>query len=408
MSKRLVLWLAFLAVHAVVAMLGWWWPNQPMGDVYLVYEPWSTNALNGHGIVGITEPFVYPVLALVPMIAAHALAWIGGYTVGWAILMVILDAVAFAVLVGTARSRPRVLAAWFWLAFLLVLGPIAMYRIDAVVVPLALLGLLWLTRRPALASALVTLAAWIKVWPAALVLAAVIAVRRRVGVVLAAGGVSVLVAGAVVALGGAAHLFGFIGEQTGRGLQIEAPVSTVYLWQAVAGVEGSFLYYDRDILTFQVTGPGVDAVIAVMTPLLAITVAAVAAIGIVKSARGAAFVRLAPPLAVALVLAFIVVNKVGSPQFESWLIAPLTWWIVLDRRAARVPAILGLVIAGATQLVYPLLYGGVLAAAALPIAVLTARNLLLVVLLAYVVWVLVRVPAPVRALSARPTSIRVP
>ena len=42
----------------------------------------------------------------------------------------------------------------------------------------------------------------------------------------------------MVAAGGGAHLLGFVAGQTGRGLQLEAPVSAIYLWQAVAGVTG--------------------------------------------------------------------------------------------------------------------------------------------------------------------------
>ena len=50
--------------------------------------------------------------------------------------------------------------------------------------------------------------------------------------------------------------------------------------------------------------------------------AAVAGLGAFKAWRGASFVRLFPPLALALVLAFIVFNKVGSPQYMTWIIAP--------------------------------------------------------------------------------------
>ena len=53
-------------------------------------------------------------------------------------------------------------------------------------------------------------------------------------------------------------MFGFVADQTGRGLQLEAPVSTFYLWRAVARIPGSFIYYDHELLTFQVSGPEVD------------------------------------------------------------------------------------------------------------------------------------------------------
>lgn len=398
MKNRALLWTGFVVVHLIVARLGWILPNQPMGDVYLVYEPWADDALDGRDIVGITAPFVYPQLALVPMLLARALAWIGGYIVAWSILVTALNAAAFAVLVGRGHSRARVSAAWFWLVYALVLGPIGMYRIDAITVPLAVGGLLWLCGRPALAAALLAIATWMKVWPAALIAAAVVALRRRLTVIASAGVVTALVLGVIIALGGWSHAFGFIGEQTGRGLQIEAPVSAFYLWQAVAGVSGSFLFYDPDILTFQVTGPNVDIVIAAMTPLLVVAVLALAGLGAYKAWRGASAVRLLPPLALALVLAFIVFNKVGSPQFQAWLIAPLVFWIVLDRRRAATVAALSLVSAALTQVVYPIVYGGVLNAQPVPIALLTARNILLVVLLVLAVAAIARVPA--RAVSA--------
>lgn len=394
MANRGVLWVVFVLVHLFVAALGWVLPNQPMGDVYLVYEPWADAALEGREIVGITAPFVYPQLALVPMIAARALSWVGGYIIAWVVVVTALNAVAFAVLIGRARSRGRVAAAWLWLGYALLLGPIGMYRIDAVTVPLAVMGLLWLAGRPAAGTVLLAAATWMKVWPAGLIAAAFVARRRRMTVVAAAAGVSVIVLGGIVALGGWAHAFDFVGEQTGRGLQLEAPVSGFYLWQAVAGVPGSYPYYDTGLLTFQVVGPGVDIVIAAMTPVLAAAVLAVAMLGAHKAWRGATYVRLLPPLALALVLVLIVFNKVGSPQFQSWLIAPLVLWVALDRTRASTAAGLSLVSAALTQIVYPIVYGGVLEVQPIPVALLTVRNILTVILLGIVVGALIRVPTP--------------
>ena len=136
MSRR-ALWAIFVLVHVAVAAAGHVLPNEPMGDVYRVYEPWSLQALDGRGIVGITEAWVYPQLALVPMVLAHAFAPIAGYTVGWAIFVTLVDAAAFAVLVGRATSISRRTAAWFWLAYILLLGPVGLYRLEAVTVALA-------------------------------------------------------------------------------------------------------------------------------------------------------------------------------------------------------------------------------------------------------------------------------
>lgn len=394
-----MLWSAFLLVHLVTAWLGWVYPSQPMGDVVLVYEPWASTALGGGPIVGITETWVYPQLALVPMLLASGLSaplvpLLGvssAYLVGWAVLVVILDAVAFGVLVGRSPSHARRMAAWFWCAALLLLGPIALYRIDAITVPIAVIGGLWLVSRPAVAAALLTIGAWIKIWPGALLLAAVVAARARFRMLLTAvivsGGVIVL----LLLLGADTEILGFLTEQTGRGLQIEAVAATPFLWLAVAGA--ARIEYSFEILTFQITAPGVDAVAAALTPLMALAVLAVTAVGAVKAMRGAAFPRLFPPLALTLVALLIVTNKVGSPQFQTWLIAPVILWLVLDRVRARMPAVLVLALCLLTCLVYPLGYDALLRADALAVAVLTVRNVLLLVLLVVGVRALVRVPA---------------
>ncbi len=393
-----MLWAAFLLAHLLTAWAGWVYPSQPMGDVVLVYEPWASSALDGGPIVGVTETWVYPQLALVPMLVAKMLAAplvpllgvSGAYLIGWAALVVILDAVAFGVLVGRSPSRPRRVAAWFWCATLLLLGPIALYRIDAITVPIAVIGGLWLVRRPVVGAALLTVGAWIKIWPGALVLAAVIALRARMRVLFAALAVTVGVIAALLLLGADSEILGFLTEQTGRGLQIEAVAATPFLWLAVTGA--ARIEYSFEILTFQITAPGVDAVAAVLTPLMAVCVLAVAAVGALKAIRGASFPRLFPPLALALVTLLIVTNKVGSPQFQTWLIAPTILWLVLDRVRARVPAVVVLALCLLTCLVYPIGYDALLRADTLSVAVLTVRNVLLIVLLVLGIRALLRVP----------------
>ncbi|WP_282837031.1 glycosyltransferase family 87 protein [Microbacterium flavum] len=387
MSRRAVLWTAFVLVHVGVAALGFLLPNEPMGDVYRVYEPWSRQALDGRGIVGITEPWVYPQLALIPMILAHAFAWIAGYTVGWAILVTAMDAVAFAVLVGRGRSQPRAVAAGFWLAFIVLLGPVGLYRLDGFTVPLAILACLWLVGRPWVASMLLSVATWMKVWPAALLLAAVIAVRRRGAIVLGAVVVSALTLAGILIAGGGSSAFGFITEQTTRGLQVEAPIATPYLWGALLGIPGFQVYYSSALLTFQVTGTAIDPVIAAMTGVLVVTMVAISLLGAVAAARGARFASLFPVLSLTLVLGFVVANKVGSPQYLVWLVPSLVLGLVLRRDWWRAPAALAGVAAALTQLVYPLLYGGILIPEPVAVTALTLRNLVLIVLF---VWMLAR------------------
>ncbi len=393
MTRRSVLWAAFLLVHLGVAWLGFLMPNEPMGDVYRVYEPWSTNALEGHGIVGIDQSWVYPQLALVPKLLAHAFAWIAGYTVAWAIVVIAADAVAFAVLIGRARSTGRVTAAWFWLSYIALLGPVGLYRLDGFTVALAVLGCLWLVGRPWLASLLLSVATWMKVWPAAVIAAAVIAVRRRGALVGGAALVSAATLLGVAILGGGANAFGFIGDQTTRGLQVEAPISMAYLWGALLHTPGFFVYYDQHLLTFQVTGTQIDPVIAAMTPALVIAMLVVSALGVIAVVCGVRYATLFPTLSLALVLGFIVFNKVGSPQYLCWLVPSLVIGLILDRRRWTAPASVALFAALLTQLVYPLTYNGVLYPQVVPVSLLTLRNL---VLFALFVWMLVRLVALVR------------
>jgi hypothetical protein len=162
-------------------------------------------------------------------------------------------------------------------------------------------------------------------------------------------------------------------------------VATPYLWLAALGNESSFIYYSREILTFQVAGPNVDTVALFMTPLLGLAVAAIVAAGVRGVRRGAPVVRLLPPLILALVVALQLFNKVGSPQFLTWLIAPIVLGIVWRGRGYAVPAGIALALAALTQVVYPYLYWRLLAADPLLIAVLTVRNIGYLVLLGWAV-----------------------
>lgn len=417
MSRRVVLWVAFVVVHVVVAVLGYQQPSAPMGDVYLVYEPWSRCALFGGvdaasctlsdswQLPGVTEAWIYPQLALIPMALAWLFAWAVSYTPAWAITVSLANLGAFALLVGRGRSRGRVAAAWFWLAAIFLIGPVGIYRIDGFTVPLAIAGSLWLVRRPFVASVLLSAAVWMKVWPAAILAAGLVAVRRRLALVWGALAVSGGTVALVVLLGGASHVFGFVGDQTSRGIQMEAPVAGVYMILAALNVPEAWVYYDPDVLTFQVTGPQVDPLIVLMTPVLLLGIAGAAAIGAVKMWRGASFVRLFPPLALALVTAFIVLNKVGSPQYYVWVFAPVVMGLVLDRRRWFGPALLTLAIAGVTQLVYPLWYDGLMATRPFlgPVLLLELRNVLAVWLFVWAVVRLVRVPV---GRVARPADLR--
>lgn len=407
-----ILWAAFILAHLWLGLLNLYGDGYPMGDVTAVYKFWVDQAVINDFYVGIDSQWVYPIVAFVPMLLAFAFGSTL-YASTWLSMVMVLNCLAFGVLTGWGRKREHTAIAWWWVAFLFLLGPIALGRIDSITVPLAMIGVLLLVRHPRVAALILTIATWIKVWPAALLAAIVIAARERGHVVMVAVVSSLGIVAIALALGSGSNVFSFVSQQAGRGLQIEAPISTLWLWLAAAGVPDTFIYYDRAILTYQITGGGTDVAAALMTPLLGLAVLVVCALAIVATRRGSTTTQLLPSLALALVTAFMVFNKVGSPQFESWLAVPVVLGLITalgGGRSFRTPAVMVLVIAGITQIVYPYWYDYLLYLNPLMLIALTTRNVLLIVLFGWALAAVVRLalgttaPAAPAEVGSEPTS----
>lgn len=389
----LVLWSSFIVAHLWLGLVNLYGPGLPLGDVTNVYKYWTDQIfLNGFW-VGIDSAWVYPVLAIFPMLAAAAF----GQTLiasTWLSMILMLNAAAFFVLTGRRRRSRNHVAAWWWIGFVILLGPIALGRIDSVTVPIAIIGVLLIARRPALASVILTVAAWIKVWPVALITAAVIATKVRWRIVVAAAGFSVGIVGVAVLFGGGANVFSFVGQQAGRGLQVESPISTIWMWQAFSGLAGASVYYDQHILTWQVSGNGTTTASALMTPIMLLAVTAVVLMALLALRRGAPADALLATTALGLVSVLIAFNKVGSPQFIAWLAVPIVLGLTTryreDRRWFAVPAWMVLVTAALTQVIYPFLYAWLLVLNPIMLIVLTARNLLVFVIVGWAVLTLAR------------------
>jgi len=378
-----VLWGGFALVHVVLSVLALFAPGLPMGDVSIVYKQWMQTAVEGGGIAGVDTGWVYPILAWAP-IAASWLFGAAGYDLVWLVLVALTDAAAFAVLVH-GRRPARLVAARWWLLFLVLLGPIAVGRIDAFTAPPAIAGMLWAATRPGASALLLAAATWVKVWPAAILAAAVLVLRGRVRRILVPAAVSAVIVAGVVLVGGGEHVFSFVSDQTTRGLQIEAVVSTPWMWLSVVPGSGSYVWYAADINTFEMHGPATGTAADLMTPLLAVSMLAVALLGLRALRAGAPAERLFPLLALAFVVVFIDVNKVLSPQYVVWLAPPVIAGLVVGVDAFRTGARLTLAIAALTQLVYPYLYLFLLYSQWWMVLVLTVRNVLLLVLLGWVV-----------------------
>lgn len=394
-SNPVTVWIAFIAVHLVLGLLNLYAPGYPLGDVVSVYRLWSDQVIVAGYWVGVDSAWVYPIVAIFPMLAAQALyplasdipaltgtgsgPWL--YASTWLALVFLLDLLAFGVLTRWGRARERTAAAWWWVAFLLALGPIALGRIDSITVPLALVGALFIATRPLLAAVVLTIAAWIKVWPGALVVAMVVALRDRWRMLGAAAALSVGIVVLALSFGSGLNVLSFVSQQTGRGLQAEAPISTYWMWRAASGAADTQLYFDDALLTWQVRGPGTVQASDLMTPLLLLAVAGVVIIALLSLQRGASATALLAPSATALVVALIAFQKVGSPQFVSWLAVPVLLGLATGGKSFRLPAAIAVVIAALTHLMYPYLYGYLIGLVPLMLTVLTVRNGLYFVLL---------------------------
>jgi hypothetical protein len=374
------------------------------GDLPL-YRQWAMEGTLFGNWPGITFEWVYPIGALLPITVANALGPYL-YQLLWLLMIAGLNALSILVITDRGRRKNSYAAAWWWLGILVILSPVALLRLEGITAPLVIIALVLLARRPIVASALLALATWIKVWPAAVFLAVIGAFPRRRIAVFTGIAVSAGVALLVWALGGLQFLSGFVQMQSDRALQLEAPVTTPWLWLAVLHHPGSYIYNNLAISTREVIGPHDEIAIELMTPLMA--VAAVAILGLIVWAkhRGAEPARLLLVGALALAAAMVVFNKVGSPQYMLWLAPIIAVGIMQGWRPWRTPAVLMLVISGLTTLIFPILYMPLIAGDPTVATLLTLRNLLVVVLLGWAMRELVRIGA--RAATGIPADFRTP
>ena len=350
------------------------------GDLGL-YDYWSYMANNGAGWYGLVTDWVYPALAFVPIWLA-GLVTLLDYEIAWLALVFILNTDAALTLVKKTKSNKPfagTFASWAFLAALFAIGPVAVSRIDSVSAALAIFGLVAINRNQiATASAFFTIAGWIKIWPVALFVSLLATVEQKAKAlyVALAMTLSIVIVGLVT---GGTTVFGFITQQQDRGIQIESVMATLWMWLAKFGLAA--IFFDEQVLTNQVSGVLVQEVAAASNwlMLLALTITFLLAIRAIRAGRNRKEVFALASLTG--VLDLIVFNKVGSPQFMTWLAVALVAIIFLEVRSIKTPLVIGGTILLLTQLIYPVFYTELLGLQTLPLWLLTIRNLLLVWLL---------------------------
>lgn len=339
-------------------------------EVSLLYRYWYGQFAQGTFPPG-DVTWQYPPGAGLVIMAPGALPWLS-YFQAFVALALLADAVVTVALAHADRAR-LTHGAWYWALGLPLLLHIPLARYDVQTTALAVLALLALTARPAAAhrigGVLAGLGAMVKVWPA---LALIGTPRgRTTREAWTAAAVTALTLLAVLALLFAEPL-GFLRQQGDRGVQIESLGGTVLALARATGLWPGGVRFRFG--AFEYVGPYVSTV-----GHLALFLTAAAFIWLVFWRIRARRWTPATPLdaALAAVLLFTVTSRVISPQYLIWLLGLAAVCLTSRATVMRPVALLLLPAAALSALAYPVLYEDVVAGTWQGLAVMTARNALL-------------------------------
>ncbi len=337
-----------------------------VGDVYYYHRKIASLFDSGLSQTLIEYPTPVVWILWLPFAVTGGAAF--GYLIAFMAFMLALDA-AFTFALYRTGGRRHDVSIDFWILFVFLIGPLSYLRFDVLPAVLAGGALLAARRRPWVSGALTGLGAAIKLWPA-LLIAAFCAYRpdRR-----AAGWAFVAVGFGLAALslvtGGFSRLISPLTWQSGRGLQVESVWATpLMIARAFGGSIGGAWTVDYSrYQAYEIFGPGVELWVQISNIA---TVAGLVLLVLlwIRAYRNGAISPIAVGLIVLGTVAIMTItNKTLSPQYLLWLGGPMAALLLLrrdgsaaQRRAVNRLAVHLLVLALLTQLVYPLLYDGLL------------------------------------------------
>lgn len=377
---------AFLAVASLT-------PNTSVPFDMTVYVR-VADAVFGGGMPYRDVPLEYPPVVLVPILLPRLLGLavpVGDYDAYQSIFLLLMGAISLAMTVliwafargWTPIALDPLRPVLYGLLLVALASPLLLWRYDLFPAILTLIALMLVgMARPTAGGAVLGLAVAAKLYPAVLVpifVAAYLATKDRAG--LQAFLVGLL--GVLLAIGVGTFLLApeavtsILGYHLARGVQLESTYGGLMQIGHLSG-EASATISDRfDSLQIDSSWTGL---VLTLQPLVLVAVclivwaAAFVAFRREAAAEGGLSVRTLVGFVVAALLAFMLGSRVLSPQYMIWILpfAPF-----LGRR-------LFIVVAAAfalTFLVFPYLYGGLIALEPLPVALLNVRNVLLLAIL---------------------------
>ena len=327
------LWGAIFIVGAFVmtVQVGFW--NHVVGvslaDVNS-YSSWS-DLLVEHHILPPEPTWQYPpgaaFLMLVPRIG-------GNYGHSFVALMLLFDLAGLIALVRLAKREGREAGVWVWLLTIPLLATLPVLRFDLAPTVFAVAALVVIHRRPRWFGVLVGVGAMIKVWPILLLLGEWDR-RRLLRAFLAF--LVVCAVGFAVAAALWGKQTGFISNQDARGLQVEAVAASP--WELRQMVTGELPNLEERFGTLEIGSGPADAISSALT-VVTILLAIAAAMWWVMRERAIKSGRedltddaVSRDFIFTLVLWFVVISRVLSPQYLIWLIGLTA--IVLSSRRTR-------------------------------------------------------------------------
>ena len=409
LTPRTAVFLALAAVLLGLVAIGALTPATDLrglhGDVALYFE---VGERLGRGEVPYRDfPSEYPPLAMVPIALARFLPTahevdLGAFAARLLILNTALATMAFALVAWlAARDRPdgwrgAALAGATYAGVALLLGSLVLWRYDILPAVLTAGSLALLVRgRPGWSGVALGAAVAAKLYaaPLAVLFLGWHAARREWAEAarLAAGFVAVGI-GVLLPFGIAGLDPTFLRYQLERGLQIESvPAGIAGLGHLLGAEATSSVGFGAVQLESALSGPLLDA-LGVLAPV-AVSMVVVAGLARMWQARsrGVEMVPTLAALSTATLLAVISTNRALSPQYLIWLL-PFVPLLSVGPRVLLVVAV------AATVVVFPPLYGGLVALEPLPLVLLNLRNGLLV---ATLVWLVVEQRPALGAVTAR-------
>ncbi len=344
---KLPVWIGvwLLTRFAILSMVGFFSDGQSLEDVYL-YKIWSDGIAADHSLPS-GELWQYPpgaaFLLVLPRLGLGLMSFGGAFVS----TMLAFDLVAFGLIAMLARREGRDAGVWVWLLAMPMLHGLPVLRFDLVGATAAIAALVVIHRRPVWFGAFVGLGAMVKVWPIVVLFGEWEWRRLLRACAGVAAAVALVFAASAIAFDG--DQLEFVGEQNGRGLQIEAVASLPWhLRQMVTGVPPEEV--SRFGATEIANGPS-DLVAGLLKwATLAVLIGAAvwwrARAKAIREGRD----ELADPVVsrdfvFSVVLLLVVVSRVLSPQYMVWLFGLAA--VSLCERRSRVARASWIVIAAA-------------------------------------------------------------